>query len=401
MKKITFFGDIMCEPSVLKAAKKGKDYDFGFVFEGVRSLLKNTDCRIGNLETPMCAKEMGYCNDFADFGCPEAMADALKDAGFDLISTANNHSFDRKEEGLVFTINALDKRNIPHTGTFLPGTQRQEAHYLKLGDMTVAVIAYTYNTNYYDSGKKCKCEGEYADSVNLLHSQEQGTFLTTIDESTWFDRLTKGFLSYDMRGRVKHFFGFNHSYPRADDKLFRERTQPYVDKFTADIQKAKEKADFVIFYPHVGGQFDPHPGAFTQYIFDKAIEAGADAIIASHAHIVQKAHFRGDILCAYSLGNFNMDYRSGLVYPQALPQYGLALHLYMEDKKLQKVTFSITVDRVEKGKLITYPVHELYPRLTPKAQKKMRREVRWVYETVVDLPLEGEYIREDYDVPKL
>ena len=53
MKKITFFGDIMCEPSVLKAAKKGKDYDFGFVFEGVRSLLKNTDCRIGNLETPM------------------------------------------------------------------------------------------------------------------------------------------------------------------------------------------------------------------------------------------------------------------------------------------------------------------------------------------------------------
>ena len=42
MKKITFFGDIMCEPSVLKGAKKGKTYDFSYVFSGVQSLLKNT-----------------------------------------------------------------------------------------------------------------------------------------------------------------------------------------------------------------------------------------------------------------------------------------------------------------------------------------------------------------------
>lgn len=77
--------------------------------------------------------------------------------------------------------------------------------------------------------------------------------------------------------------------------------------------------DYVIFYPYVGGQFNPHPGAFIQYIFDKAMEAGADVIIVSHAYIVKKAHFQCNILCAHSLGNFNMDYRSDLVYPQALP----------------------------------------------------------------------------------
>ena len=60
MKKITFFGDIMCEPTVLKGAKKGKEYDFNYIFSGVQSLLKGADYRIGNLETPLCTREMGY-----------------------------------------------------------------------------------------------------------------------------------------------------------------------------------------------------------------------------------------------------------------------------------------------------------------------------------------------------
>ena len=401
MKKVTFFGDIMCEPTVLKGAKKGKEYDFNYIFSGVQSLLKGADYRIGNLETPLCSKEMGYCNHFADFGCPESMADALKNANFDLISTANNHAFDRRQEGLVFTIQALDKRGLAHTGTFLPGQGREEAYYLDIGGMTIAVICYTYNTNFTASGKRCKAEGEYADSVNLLHDQEQSTFLATMTNGpTWVDKLFKKVLSGEKRGRIKRFFGMNPTYPKPDDKLFPEKTQPYVDKFTADIKKAKEKADFVIFYPHVGGQFDPHPGAFTEYIFDKALEAGADAIIAGHAHVVQKALFRGNTLCAYSLGNFNMDPYSGMVFPATLPGYGLALHLYFQDKKLQKTTFSITCARKEKGKLITRPVNELYPMLNKKQQEKLKKEVRWIYETVIRQPLTGEFIREEYELNK-
>ena len=399
MKKITFFGDIMCEPTVLKGAKKGKTYDFNYIFSGVQSLLKGADYRIGNLETPLCSKEMGYCNHFADFGCPDTMADALKNANFDLISTANNHSFDRRQEGLVYTIKELEKRGLAHTGTFLPGTQREEAYYLNIGEMTVAVICYTYNTNFKDSGKYCKAEGEYVDSVNLLHDQEQSTFLTTMGYgSTWFDKLTKKIISSEKRGRIKHFFGANHAYPKPDDRLYPDKTQPYVDKFTADIKKAKEKADYVIFYPHIGGQFDPHPGLFTEYIFDKAVEAGADAIIASHAHVVQKALFREGVLCVYSLGNFNMDPTSGMVFPATMPGYGLALHLYMEDKKLQKATFSLTVARKEKGKLVTYPAYEIYPKLNKKQQEKMKREVKWVVETVTRRPVGEQFLREEYEI---
>ena len=82
--KITFLGDIMCEPPVLAGAQqKDGSYNFDYVFARAQGLIDEADYVVGNLETPMCAKEMGYCNDFADFGCPEAMADALKDAGVD------------------------------------------------------------------------------------------------------------------------------------------------------------------------------------------------------------------------------------------------------------------------------------------------------------------------------
>ena len=128
------------------------------------------------------------------------------------------------------------------------------------------------------------------------------------------------------------------------------------------------------------------------------MEAGADAIIASHAHVVQKALFRGNTLCAYSLGNFNMDPHSGMIFPATMPAYGLALHLYMEDKKLHKATFSLTVARKKKGRLITYPVHEIYPTLNKKQQKKMKREVKWVVETVTRKPIGENFIREEYDL---
>ena len=139
--RITFVGDIMCELSVLKAAKKGKTYDFNWCFDGVRDLLKQSDYRICNLETPMAGEKAGYSENFICFNAPDTYADALKNAGFDLVATANNHTFDRGYEGLVSTIKFLDEKGIPHTGTFLPGTPREEAYYFTLGDTKVAVIA--------------------------------------------------------------------------------------------------------------------------------------------------------------------------------------------------------------------------------------------------------------------
>jgi len=395
--KITFLGDIMCEPAVLKGAKKGKEYDFTYVFDGVRDFLKESDCLIGNLETPLAGEQAGYTDDFACFNAPDSYADALKEAGFQLISTANNHVFDRGYEGLSSTIRCLDAKGIPHTGTFLPGTPRQEAYYLNVGDTKVAVIAYTYNTNFDSSGQKCAAEGEYEGTVNLLRAQRESVFLKGhLRGMTWFDKKTKKFLSYYTRSRIKKFFGATYSYPRPDHNLNEETMAPYVAKFQSDIRTATEKADLVIFYPHTGGQFDPHPGAITEYVVAKAVEAGADAVVASHAHVVQNAKMFGKVPCAYSIGNFNMDPTSALVVPEYLPGWGLAWHLYVENGKLKKVGFSILVARKEGRQLMTRTLWDRYEAANEKQKEKLKKYTRQIYETVTRKPLDGEWIRKEY-----
>lgn len=395
--RITFFGDVMCEPTVLKGAKKGKVYDFDYVFDGVRDLMAKSDYIVGNLETPMAGEAAGYTDGFACFNAPDSYADAMKKAGFKLLSTANNHTFDRGYDGLVSTIHFLDEKGISHTGTWLPGQKREEAAYFTVGDTKVAVIAYTYNTNYGSSGKDCLATGQWEGTVNLLRPQTESCFLkSAIRGMSRFDRLTKKFLKYYTRCRIKKFFGATYSYPRPDHHLNLETVQPYVDKFQRDIRLAKEKADIVIFYPHIGGQFDPHPGQYTEFIVQKAVEAGADAVVASHAHVVQNATVLDGVPCAYSIGNFNMDPTSALVVPEYLPSWGLAWHLDVEDGKLKKISFQILVAEKERGKLITRPLTDRFASAKPKKQVQLRRNTRQIYETVTRKPLAEPWVREEY-----
>ncbi len=397
--KLTFLGDVMCEPTVLKGAKRRDGtYDFDYVFDGVREYLKGSDFIVTNLETPLAGEAAGYTDDFAIFNAPDSYADAVKKAGIGLLSTANNHVFDRGYEGLVNTINALDARGIPHTGTFLPGKGREEAAYFTLGDATVAVIAYTYGTNFFASGQKCEAAGEYEGTVNLLRPQQESVFLKGhLRGMTKFDKLTKKYLSYYKRCCIKKFFGFPYSYPRADHNLNKETMAPYVEKFRADIAEARKKADIVIFYPHTGGQFDPCAGSITEYVVHQAVEAGAHAVVASHAHVVQNAAVIDGVPCAYSIGNFNMDPDSALVVPDYLPGWGLAWHLYVEGKKLTRVTFSIVVAQMEKGKLVTRPLTDRYASASEKAKPGMERNARQIVETVTRKPLTEPMVRDEYE----
>ncbi|MBR5858335.1 MAG: CapA family protein, partial [Clostridia bacterium] len=122
---------------------------------------------------------------------------------------------------------------------------------------------------------------------------------------------------------------------------------------------------------HVGGQFNVKPGAFTEFVFEKAIEAGADAVIGTHSHIPQKFEWKKSVPCAYCLGNFNMNPRSYLAMPEILTDYGYALHLYVEEKRITKATFSMMKNYVDRdGQISSYPVDELYSSLKSEKAKK-------------------------------
>ena len=395
--KITFLGDIMCEPSVLKAAKQNDgSYDFSFLFAQVKPMLAKSDYVVSNLEFPMAGEENGgYTNTYYVFNAPDSFATATKEAGIDLISTINNHTLDRGPDGMLRTLEVLDKVGLPHTGSFDPEKGREEAYYFERDGIKFAVVAYTYTTN-----KKIAEDHPCFAMMNLLRPLKMPTYTPEVRKAmkTWVDKVFKG-MKEEKKSLIKMCVGLPPTLPRADDFIDEEGVVPYLEQMQADIRKAKEKADFVLFYPHVGGQFNPKPGKFSQLVVQKGLEAGADAILASHSHMVQKAELIDGIPCAWSLGNFSMSPNSTIIAKQMLPGYGLAMHLYFEEGKLAKTTVSILKAVEKRGHiLVSWPVDELYETLSPKEQKKLVADVQKVLGWAFDGKYEGETICREYEV---
>ena len=95
----------------IKAARQHDgSYDFNSVFQDIQPYLEAADLTFANLETTFGGSEpyTGY----PLFNAPDAMADALKNAGFDIIQTANNHTMNSKAKGAVRTYNVLREKGL-------------------------------------------------------------------------------------------------------------------------------------------------------------------------------------------------------------------------------------------------------------------------------------------------
>lgn len=114
---LAFCGDsIVHTPQVLDAYEaEKKSYDFRPSFQFIKDDIKEADYAITNLETVFAE---GEPSGYPRFNTPDEFATALKDAGFDMVTTANNHALDQKMDGLMRTIDILDKKELEHIGTY-------------------------------------------------------------------------------------------------------------------------------------------------------------------------------------------------------------------------------------------------------------------------------------------
>ena len=258
--KITVIGDIMCEPPVLAASRKADgSYNFDGVFAKMQPLFDEADYVIGNLEFPLAGEDLGYTDSFYDFNAPVEFAEAAMRAGIDLTSTVNNHTLDRGGEGMLRTVRALDAMGFPNVGVNLPEKERRSAYYFELGGVRYAVVAYTYTTNKRLSEE----DEELLPCINYLRDPKSPTYLAYVRKKmkNWVDKLFKN-AKTETRARIKTWLGMPGTIERADDYIDFESAAPFMERFVSDIKEAKENADFVIVYPHVGGQFNPEPGTF-------------------------------------------------------------------------------------------------------------------------------------------
>jgi poly-gamma-glutamate synthesis protein (capsule biosynthesis protein) len=158
---LAIVGDLMCHSQQFESAKKDSGYDFKPTFASVKKYLETADFAFGNLETVTAGAALKFTG-YPMFNSPVEYLDAAKDAGFDVLTNANNHSLDRGFNGVQKTIEELDKRSILHTGTARTINERNTPLIVRKNETKLGILAYTYGTN----GIKIPEGKEYC--VNLI-----------------------------------------------------------------------------------------------------------------------------------------------------------------------------------------------------------------------------------------
>jgi len=244
-------GDVMCLAGQLSAAKTSKGWNFKPVFSLVKPIFDKADYVVGNLETVVAGAKAGVTQ-FNQKGNPKInapveFADALKYAGFDFMVTANNHSMDKGESGLKATLKTLDKRGIKHAGTYASKNQRNKTPIVTVKGIKIAVLGYT---QFINSG------------TPSIPKAKRGYLVNRMDLNT-------------------------------------------IKKDIAAVKK--RGAEFVIVYAHWGNENTTRLTSFQKSAAKSIAKAGADAVIGSHPHVVQKMEYvkvgKKKVLVAYSLGN--------------------------------------------------------------------------------------------------
>ena len=270
--RITFSGDLILLEDQVKAGYKDGKYDFDDVFMYAKPYIESADLAIGVFEGPMASGKEGYSSSNYDDGkelylnFPDEYADAVKNAGFDLVTNANNHLLDKGIAGAKRTIDILDKKGIDHTGSYKSPEDKEnkEIKIIEKDGLKFAILSYTYGSNYYPREELAFGQNSYLTSV--IYGTEGEEF---------------------------------------------EKMKSFVEE---DFKKAKSYSpDFIIVLPHIGTQFSNEADAEQKVWFEIFKENGADIILGCHPHAVQPAfieEYNGkNVLTGYCPGNFANIYR--------------------------------------------------------------------------------------------
>ena len=290
---ISVVGDIMCHSPQFKFAQESPDsFDFKPVFREVKKYLSSSDLTIGNLETTISGKESRYSG-YPLFNSPSEYLESLKDAGFDILLTANNHSFDRGEKGVLKTIEMIKNNGMESIGSYHSKHDRDSIRVIDIKGIKIAILSYTY--------------------------------------------------------------GLNGNYIAKNERLLVNVIDTTVMK--QDILSARNKyADVILIYFHFGNEYQRKPNLFQKEIVERAIDYGADLIIGSHPHVIQPVEYFssnrnkiGNGFIAYSLGNFISNQRWRYSDAGVILNITITKNILTQDVKLSNV--SIIPTWVFKGKV--------------------------------------------------
>lgn len=236
---LSFVGDLLVADYVSAiTAREGYEY----LYQPAMLYLSEPDLTAGNLEFPVTKRGTPVTGTPYVFkGSPDVLP-SIRNAGFDVLSLANNHALDQGVEGMLDTMKYLDEAGLSHMGA---GNNDTEAFTPVIKEVRGIKVAY----------------------IGLSK---------VVPFSSWkADKNTAGLAeTYDTR------------------------------RATEAIAKAKKEADIVVVMVHWGKERVDQPEPYQKDFGKQYIDAGADLVIGSHPHVLQGFEMYKGKWIAYSLGNF-------------------------------------------------------------------------------------------------
>lgn len=234
-------GDTLIHGAVFGDAQTGTNtYDFSGMIADVKPLIEKYDLKYFNQESIIGGKNLGISH-YPTFNSPDEIGDAMVDLGFNVVTTANNHTFDKGEAGILYTNEYWKKKGIVHAGTYSSQEERDEVKVYEQNGIKYGLLSYTTVTN----GLKAPAGKEYL--VNV----------------------------------------YSNELAKKDVEALK-----------------KENVDVIIVAMHWGQEYIVDPVDEQKDIAKYLSDLGVNLIIGTHPHIIEPVGYINDTLVIYSLGNF-------------------------------------------------------------------------------------------------
>lgn len=300
--QILFAGDVMLGRLVNKVLANAQ---FTYVWGDTINIIKRADFSLINLECPVSSKGKEWNKTFKVFHF-RANLDAiqvLNSASIDYVSLANNHILDYDIEGLLDTLDILDKNNISHSGA---GRNLKEAVKPAIIEKKLKPKPSNNHDSYYNVDNE---EVNNNDSKNTIRI---GLISLTDNEPEWEAK-------YDLPG-------INYIPTTLDPDTYYYRLQNY-------IENTKKQSDLVIVSSHVGPHFRETPSTKYVNFAHKIIDFGADIYWGHSNHMPQGIelykHNDNNKIILYDCGDFIDDYAIDSNYRNDL-SFIFLLHFLMD-----------------------------------------------------------------------
>lgn len=259
-------GDILLHDRVIKSGYDSATgtYNYESMFSYFSEFVSKMDYAVGNLEVTLCGDDNGYpYKGYPCFNAPDAIVDAVKAAGFDMLLTANNHSYDTGTKGFMRTQEVIMERELDYIGTRY---NEEDKNFVvkEINGIKIGMICYTYNT------------GVNSDGVVSLNGMTL---------SAEFSRLINSFND----GALDSFYA----------------------KLSGEMEEMKSLgAEAIMVYLHWGEEYQTEANSTQKKMAQALCELGVDVIVGNHAHVPQPIELltsttdeNQKTLCLYSMGN--------------------------------------------------------------------------------------------------